>query len=418
MPAPAQPAVPAPAQPPVAAAAQPPVPAPAQPAAGAQPRPADAPQHHAHTLHGDTNGQPADTNGKPANDAAKRPSFTPGRKLVAAVVALLCLAGGVVGSILGAQTVAHNDTTSATHASEQSAAAIASTARLALEREQQLGVSGATFFAGDSRATHAEFNRWAKWAQTLRRNPELKQLGLVALVHAPELPTFGLPAVKRTTPASTTSTSASATAEQTLAAQADAATAGLTPTPQSAPHVTVRPTGARPYYCLALAGLARNRGESPPADLDYCAKRSGLLLSRDTGFSHYTLLSSSGNGALEVLMPVYKGNQPPVGVEARKGAFAGWLREVFAPGVIVSEALQGHSGAGVQMAFHGGTASAAFAGGSVRPGVPSTSVDVHDGWTVQGFGAPVSTGVANDGGALALLIVGCVLSALLALLVL
>jgi diguanylate cyclase (GGDEF)-like protein len=117
-------------------------------------------------------------------------------------------------------------------------------------------------------------------------------------------------------------------------------------------------------------------------------------------------------------MPVYKGDQPPVGVEARKGAFAGWLREVFAPGVIVSEALQGHSGAGVQMAFHSSTASAAFAGGSVAPGVPSTSVDVHDGWTVRGFGAAVSTGVVNDGGALALLIVGCVLSALLALLVL
>jgi diguanylate cyclase (GGDEF)-like protein len=363
---------------------------------------------------------------------------------MAAVVALLCLAGGVVGSIMGAHTIAHSDAASAKRASEQSAAAVASTVKLALEREQQLGVAGATFFAGNSKATHAEFARWAKWAQTLRRNPELEQLGLVALVHAPELPTFGLPAAKSATStantASTTSTtssttsttntastSESATAEQTLAAQADAATAGLAPaSPATAatttqrprtPHLTVRPAGTRPYYCLALAGLSRNRGESPPAGLDYCAARSGLLLSRDSGFSHYTVLSSTGNGALEVLMPVYKGDQPPVGVQARKGAFAGWLREVFAPGVIVSEALQGHSGAAVRMAFHSSTASATFAGGSVQLRAPSTSVDLHDGWSVQGFGAAVSSGVLNDGAALALLIVGCVLSALLALLV-
>jgi diguanylate cyclase (GGDEF)-like protein len=360
------------------------------------------------------NGQGApSTPDAPANDATRRPSFTPGRKLVAAAVALLCLAGGIVGSILGAQSVAHSDTASARRASEQSATAVASTAKLALEREQQLGVAGATFFAANSRATRGDFDRWAKWAQTLRRNPELEQLGLVALVHAPELSTFGLPAADGTAPAS-----ASAKAAQTLAAQADAATAGLAPAQPTAPHLTVRPTGTRPYYCLAIAGLSRHRGESPPAGLDYCAKRSGLLLSRDTGFSHYTVLSSAGNGALEVLMPVYKGNQPPVGVEARKGAFAGWLREVFAPGEIVGEALQGHSGAGVRMAFHGSAASVAFGGGSAQPGAPRARVDVHDGWTVEGFGAPVSAGVLNDGGALALLIVGCVLSALLALLVL
>jgi len=177
----------------------------------------------------------------------------------------------------------------------------------------------------------------------------------------------------------------------------------------------VRPAGARPYYCLALAALARNAGEGPPAGLDYCSARSGLLSSRDTGFSHYTRVSAAGTTALEVLMPVYKGNQPPATLSARMGAFAGWLREVLVPRVILGEALQGHAGAGLAMSFHSSTASVSFAAGATHGTQPGPAVHTR-GWTVQSFAAPVSTGVLHDGGALALLIVGCALSVLAAVL--
>jgi len=338
---------------------------------------------------------PADAPPARAGRGWRRPSTA---KLAWALVALLCAALGVAGSLLAAHKVARNDRAGARHAAEQSAAAVASTAKLALEREQELGVSGATFFAGDSQATRAEFDRWAKWAQTLRRYPELEQLGLVTLVRAPELQAF--------------SARLAGKAARTRAPRATPAALV-----RAVPPLAVVPPGPRPYYCLALANLARHAAESPPPGTDYCAMRSGLLLSRDSDFSHYTPVSAGGAPALEELMPVYKGNQPPAVLSARQGAFAGWLREVFVPGVLVSQVLQGRTGDAVRLAFHSSTANVAFAGGAVKPGGPSATVDLHDGWTVRSFAAPPSGAVLDDGNALALLIAGCVLSALLGLLV-
>ena len=52
---------------------------------------------------------------------------------------------------------------------------MASALKLAIQREEELAVSASTFFAGNAKASPAEFARWVKWARTLRRFPELQQ---------------------------------------------------------------------------------------------------------------------------------------------------------------------------------------------------------------------------------------------------
>lgn len=293
-----------------------------------------------------------------------------------AIAALLCVVAGVVASLLGAHKIARSDAGSARQSSQQSAAAAAATAKLALQREEELRVSGATYLAANPATSAGEFERWAKWAQMLRRYPELEQLGAVRLVHASELASFGVRPAARTRP------------------------------------LAIVPAGTRPYYCLAVASLARHAGEAPPAGLDYCATRPSLLHSRDSGLSHYTGLTAGGMGVLEAMTPVYRGNQPPARLLGRQGAFVGWLRELFSPSVLVREALAGHPGVAVRLSFHSATANVAFLGRTPRQGAPSTTVELHNGWTIESYGVPVSAGVLSDGNAVALLIVGCVLGVL------
>jgi diguanylate cyclase (GGDEF)-like protein len=336
-------------------------------------------------------------------------------KLAWALAALLCVAAGVFASVLGAHKVARNDAAGARRSSQQSAEAAASTAKLAIQREEELRISGATYLAGNTKASAAEFARWAKWAQTLRRYPELEQLSLVALVRGSELASFRKPhAARAAKPAAAPTSTATI---KTASPATSTAAAGTAPAPESATaaerRLAITPRGVRPYYCLATARLARRAGENPPAGLDYCAARSSLLLTRDTALSHYTAHKAAGGiGILEVLTPVYRGNQPPKTTFGRQSAFVGWLRELFSPSVVVREALEGHSGVALSLAFHSSSANVTFLGRTPQRGAPVTTTALHNGWTVQSFGAPVNGAVSTDGNSLALLIVGCVLSAL------
>jgi diguanylate cyclase (GGDEF)-like protein len=323
-----------------------------------------------------------------------------GRRAVWAAIAVLCVAGGVIGSLLVAHTVAHNDTTSAQQASQQSSAAIASTVKLTLLREEDLRIGGSTYFAGNSRTTPAEFDRWAHWARTLRHFPELEQLGLVALVHGSELPAFAARVSGQASPASTTS-----------------AAAGASATATTAPQLKITPAGARPFYCVTLANLARHPNENPPAGSDYCAKGTALLVARDSAQTGTAVVSAEDATALEMTTPVYKGNQPPATLGGRMGAFVGWLRQVFVPSVLLESALRSHPADAVRVSYSNGPARVVYTGGTPQPGAPSTTTNLRDGWTVQGFGTAVSTGMLSDGNALALLILGGVLSALLGMLV-
>jgi diguanylate cyclase (GGDEF)-like protein len=329
-----------------------------------------------------------------------------GKRGVWTAVAVLCVAAGAVGSVLGAKAVARSDASEARQAFPRTAGEITSTLRLALQHQEDILISGSTFFAGRPTSSAAEFDRWVKWAQALRRYPELETLGLVALVHASELAAFqariaGRPVSPPKTPASKSAAALKSPSSSTAGAQASAA-----------------PVASGPSRCLSAVELSR--GPTPPVHpgTDYCAQTPGLLASRDSGASVYTATAASRGRALGIETPVYRGNVPPSTVTGRRAAFVGWLREVLVPGVTLQRVLQGHPEYAVRLTHRAGSAKVSFTSGSAGHSGQSSTASLHSGWTVKTAGPlPAAANVLTDGNALALLIAGCLGSVLLGLLV-
>src|ERR1700677_165799 len=311
-----------------------------------------------------------------------------------AALAALCVAAGIAASLLGAHAFARSDSAKARSSFRQGSVAIASTLKLAIQREEELAVGASTFFAGNPKATPAEFARWVKWARTLRRFPELESLGFVSLVRRGQLGAFE-----------------AQTSRHTLERQPAAAHA------QAPPRLRILPVSTHHYYCLASVQLARGPAAAAPAGLDYCAPSPALLVARNLGLSEQAPVSLGRSQALTLEAPVYKGNATPRSVVGRKAAFVGWLRELLVPGVVLSQALKGHPGMTASLSLQTSTADLRFAAVTPRRGAQSASTSLQSGWTVTSFGAPVDAGVFEDRNALALLVGGALLSVLLGLLV-
>jgi diguanylate cyclase (GGDEF)-like protein len=321
--------------------------------------------------------------------------LTEGRKGVWAAVAVLCVAAGVVGSLLGAHAVARTDATKdqqAFHLSVTSTG-IASTVKLAIQQEEDLVVSASTFFAANPKATPAELSSWARWAQTLRRYPELDRLGFVALVRVAE-------------PTAPTAPSTFHAVRPLTSRRASLATGPVAVVPASQPR----------YYCSAAAELASSSARGS-AVVGHCALTRGLLSLRDSGRSSYARVSVGRTNALGVTTPVYKGGVRPSTLAGRRAAFVGWLHEVLAPGVVLQQALRGHLNSAVRARYRIGSSSVVFTSGTPQSGAQSIATNLHNGWTLRSFGPAVDAGLLTDGHALALLIGGCLISVLLGLLV-
>jgi diguanylate cyclase (GGDEF)-like protein len=329
---------------------------------------------------------PPSTNGgtQPAgpSPSADTPEFTSqvghrrGRRGLWAVLAVLCFAAGTLASLWAAHSVAHNDGAKTRAGVQQSSKAIASTLKLAIQRQEELTVAAATFFAANPKASPAEFAVWVKWARTQRRYPELDAIGLI--------PAPPLPAPTPTPPA-------------LLPASSALVHGTLTPVPTS-------PTSAHPSPAPAHISPA-------------------LLRSRYTGLSIYNPISAGGRSALAVVTPVYRGNLTPHSVFGRRAASVGWLREVLVPGAMLGQVLVGHPGYAVALQYRGASSNGVgpshllFTGGTSASGAQSTTIGLHDGWTVTSFTAATGPSVLGDEDALALLVAGTLLSALLGLLV-
>jgi hypothetical protein len=297
--------------------------------------------------------------------------------------------------VLGAHALARSDRDSARHSFHLSVTStgIASTVRQAIQREEDLLVGASTFFAGNPKATPAEFSAWARSTHTLRQYPELAKLGFVAL-RAPEpLPSPTLASTRALRPP---------TASSTLSERALARAVA-----------TVR----RPDHCAAVAELARTTANGSTVRVGHCSLTSGLLSSRDSGVSSYSATSAGGIKALGVLTPVYRGDVTPPRTGGRRAAFVGWLHEVLLPGVVLQASLREHPGAAVRLRYRAGTTNALFSSGAPQPGAQSQATNLHNGWALRSFGPPAGAGVFADGHALAVLIAGCVLSVLVGLLV-
>jgi diguanylate cyclase (GGDEF)-like protein len=313
------------------------------------------------------------------------------RKGVWGAAALLCVAAGTLGSVLGAHAVARSDADKARLGFKQSSAEISSTLKLSVQREEGVASGASTFFAGNPKASQAEFDKWATWSRALHKSPEIQSLGFVALI-----PTVQPGSLQARVPGGPLTSRAAR------------------PAPGTVGEVRAAPVGAGAFHCVAVASVARGTVNSPQAGLDHCAKTRGLLSSRDSGLSIYT---AGRSGTLSTVTPVYRGDATPFTLKGRRAAFVGWLREGLSPSAVVTGALRGHTQGAVSLHYRAGSTTVSITAGNQQPGAQSTTVALHNGWSARIFGAPLSGGVLANRTSLALLIAGIVLSALLGVLV-
>jgi len=339
------------------------------------------------------------------------------RKVPWAALALLCVAAGVVGSVLRAQAVARNDAGEARHAFAVTSAGIASTLKLAIQRQEELAVSAGTFYAANPKASRVEFARWTNWARTLRRYPELDSLALVAVVRASELDAVEARVTGHALKPAPVGSSPAASAGIQIVTGHALKPASVGSSPAASAGIQIVPASDHTYYCLALAELTRSRAAGAPAGFDYCARTPALLVARDAGRSSYARVSAGHAPALAVELPVYRGNVTPHTGVGRMAASVGWLREVLVPGVVLKQVLHGRPDYAVRLRYRAGSSSVAFASGAPPSGAQSATSALHDGWTVTSFGPAAGGAVLADRDAVAVLIAGILLSVLLGVLI-
>src|SRR5271165_2352752 len=322
----------------------------------------------------------------------------------AAVAALLVLAGGLA-SVLGARAVAVSDADQARLAFHLASAEIASTLKLALQHEEDLVVSAGAFFSGNPNASAAGFDRWAESVRAMQRYPELQDFGLVTVVPASRLAAF----------------------EARIAANPIRPLGPHSVGPGESFYVT--PPGRRPYYCLAVAGLARSAATFQPGGLDYCALAPTLIKARTSALTAYAPIMDGSATLLGVETPVYEGGVVPSTAATRRRAFVGWVGELLLPDVVLQQALAGHQGVAAVFRYDSRHRQFAFTHGAAPARAQSTTIDVrvgrevgldnvHEGWTVQSFAASAPGGIFGNMNSLMLVVGGCLLSVAVGLLVL
>ncbi len=301
---------------------------------------------------------------------------------------------GTLASALGAHAIARSGADNARLAFHLSATEVASTLTLAIQHEEDLIVSAGAFVSANPHASPAAFDRWAKSVHAMQRYPELRNFGFVELVPQSHLAEF-----------------------MTRLSSTPVLPFGPGATAPSGP-VQILPPGNRPYYCLAVAGLARNAASYIPAGMDYCAIAPTLIDARETGLTNYAPVHKGGTVWLGIQTPIYRGGSTPSTPAARAHAFVGWLGELVVPGVVLARALDGRPNLAVRFRYASGRSQATFSSGTIRRGAQSTEIRLGNGWTVQSFAAGVSGSIFGNSHALMLLVGGILLSLLLGLLLL
>jgi diguanylate cyclase (GGDEF)-like protein len=306
----------------------------------------------------------------------------------------LLVIAGALAAVFGANAVARSDADKAKLSFHLTSAEIASTLKLAIQHEEDLVVSASAYVTGNPDASAADFDRWAESVQAMQRYPELQDVGLITLVPASRLSAF----------------------KARMAANPLHPLGPSTLGPEEGNEVL--PPGNRPYYCLAVAGLARSMSTYLPAGLDYCALAPTLMTARNSGVPDYAPFVEAGNTTLGIETPVYAGGVKPRTVQARRRSFWGWLAERVEPEVVLQRALEGHPNFAVKFSYDSLNSHVSFNSGHAPPGAQSSTVNLHNGWTVQSYGAAALGGVFGDLHALTMLVGGTLLSVVFGLLLL
>jgi len=302
---------------------------------------------------------------------------------LAATVLLIVL--GAVSSVIAAMQVVHNDDLTAQRSFQHSSASVASTLQLAIQHEGDL-VADAGGLLVDPNRTATGISEWATAARVLDRYPEMTGMGAFVLVKAAELPAFA--AQSENDPAG------SLGADGTFA---------------------LVPPGNRAFYCLAVGGISRPATAGIPAGTDYCADPASsvpLLAARDSGQGFSLPLVIGGKTFLVVQTPTYRGGMTPATLPGRRTAFAGWVATAVEPAVLLTRALQGHSGLSVSMRYQTGAQDVTFSSGTAPVGATSLTISLPDGWAVHTFGIVDSGGMTSRNGLIPL-VGGIALSVLL-----
>ena len=186
---------------------------------------------------------------------------------------------------------------------------------MAIEREDDLILSGAAYLAANPTGSEAQFVQWSRSVEAMKRYPELNDFGNAVIVPASDLATF-------------------------------AAWARVHPSAPLGPNGTfnVDPPGPRAYYCFGTVDNARSAEVGAPAGQDFCATGLGtsLLAARDSGKGSYEPFTVGTDLQLGVSTPYYRGGGVPSTVRGRRAAFLGWFGLSIVPEVVLDRALLGH----------------------------------------------------------------------------
>jgi diguanylate cyclase (GGDEF)-like protein len=318
-------------------------------------------------------------------------------------IALLVLVAGAVASVLGARAVAHSDARDARRSFEHASAGTAGAVKLALAHQDGVLTASGTYLSKNPQGSSAEFKRWSGWARLMHNHPELESLSLIALVRAPELAAFH--AHVAGIPYKPPATSTTHTAFGTI-------------TTSTAPAPKVTPNG-RTFECLPIGTVGRSAASQPAGSFDVCSSNHALIATRDTGHSLFKDVSAAGGGqALEILTPIYRSNVLPASDAGRRAAFAGWVREVLAPTVLLSQSMSGLPEGAARLSHRAHGSSAVYTYGTPPHEPLVSTVGYHGGWSLRTFAPTPSEAVGGHGDAIALLVTGLLASVLAGALVL
>src|ERR1700722_4126520 len=193
---------------------------------------------------------------------------------LAAVVLVL----GTLGGVFTAESVARGDAANAHRAFAMASAEIVSKLTLATQHEEDLVVNGGAFVEDHPAVTNSGFQSWAAATGVFSRYPELNGFGYSEIVLNSQLNAF-------------------------------AAQAMADPSGPLAPDGTfeISPPGTRPFYCLIVAGEARNASLVYPEGIDLCAgSQPGAMTSRDSGQGNYAPITIQKVSSLSISTPIYR----------------------------------------------------------------------------------------------------------------
>jgi signal transduction histidine kinase/ActR/RegA family two-component response regulator len=309
---------------------------------------------------------------------------TPRRAWLAAAVLLAAVGTSV--SVLVAESDAHHAADNSRDVLHSGAEAAGAQLQLAILHDRDLDYALGAFVAQNPNTTEARFLAWERAMQVRGRYPELIGLSLEVQVPAGDLVQFERQFIEKLPLAH-----------------------AIKPGPSS-----VIPAGPRPYYCLTKFAIGAPN-INLPATVDACEFERDLAATRDSGASATgTITFIPGDAIFALGNPVYAGGTVPSTAAARHRAFIGWSAIAILPDVLLARAQKGHPGLTLTLQRGTGAAAVRFALRTPPATASTFEVKMTDGWTLYVAGRLMSGNVLGNGGALRVLVVGTVLSLLLA----